>query len=149
MSSSSLRAVHAWCVDTFTDVSVGQNDFGVRIRHGRQRTKMLRPPTILESEQLRLRDKTINGMLRPSTLLGDGSPGATSRLVRQSVTCCLHDSDDFRAQIRKHRRDLTCDFRELQHVGDAIQLRLRRQYTSSFGLFRRRAGKIAHIQRKP
>ena len=43
--------------------------------HGRQRSQMLRPPTILESEQLRLRDKTSNGMLRPSILLGAGSPG--------------------------------------------------------------------------
>jgi len=66
--------MRAWCVDTVADVSLGQNDFGVRIRHGRQQTQMLRPPTILESEQLRLCDKTINGKLRPSILLGDGSP---------------------------------------------------------------------------
>jgi hypothetical protein len=58
----------------------------VRIRHGRQRTQTLRTPTILESEQLRLRDKTINGMLRPSILLGNGSPGP----LRESFSEALH-----------------------------------------------------------
>jgi hypothetical protein len=66
--------MRAWCVDTVADVSLGRNDFGVRIRHGRQRTQMLRPPTILESEHVRLCDETINGKRRPSILLGDGSP---------------------------------------------------------------------------
>ena len=78
--------MHAWCVDTFTDFSVGQNDFGVRIRHGRQRTQTLRTPTVIESEQVRLRDETINGMLRPSILLGDGSPGP----LRESFGKALH-----------------------------------------------------------
>src|SRR5258705_12646898 len=54
--------------------------------HGRQRSQMLRPPTILESEQLRLRDKTMNGMIRPSILLGNGSPGP----LRESFGEALH-----------------------------------------------------------
>jgi hypothetical protein len=46
----------------------------VQMHCGRQQTRTLRTPTVLESEQLRLRDKTINGMIRPSLLLGNRSP---------------------------------------------------------------------------
>ena len=58
----------------------------VRICHGRQRTQTLTAPTFLESEQLRLPDKTINGMHWPSILLGNRSPGP----LRESFSEALH-----------------------------------------------------------
>jgi len=54
--------------------------------HGRQRSQMLRPPTILESEQLRLRDKDHERNDSAVDLLGNGSPGP----LRESFGEALH-----------------------------------------------------------
>jgi hypothetical protein len=58
----------------------------VQMHYGRQQTRTLRTPTVLESEPPRLRDKTINGMIRPSLFLGHGSP----RSLRDSFGEELH-----------------------------------------------------------
>src|ERR1700732_4018208 len=47
----------------------------VQVHHGRQQTRTLRTPTGLELGQLRLRDKTINGIILSSLLAENERPG--------------------------------------------------------------------------
>jgi len=106
--------------------------------HGRQRSQMLRPPTILESEQLRLRDKTMNGMIRPSILLGNGSPGP----LRESFGEALHAAC-MTAIISGPRYGSTVGTSLVISANSRVwatpsPFRLRRQYTSPVGLFRGR-----------
>jgi len=108
---------------------------GVRARmpQGRQWTRTLRTPTVLELEHLRVDDKTIDGMILSSLL----------RKVRREPVC-----ESFAAKL--HAACMTamiCGPRygstsELQGAADATEPRARRRYTSPFELFPEREKKM-------
>jgi hypothetical protein len=110
---------------------------------------MLRTPTILESEQLRLRDRTINGMLRPSILLGNASPGP----LRESPSEALH-SACMATMISGPRYGSTVGTSLVISANSSVwttrpSFAYEGQDTSPVGLFRGREKQNAHIQSKP
>src|ERR1700704_4373664 len=101
--------------------------------------RTLRTPTVLESEYLRVDDKTIDEMIL-SLLL---------RKVRLGPVC-----ESFEAKF--HAACMTAmisgpkygSTSELQGAADQTEPRARRQYTSPFALFPNGRRKCAHIRRK-
>ena len=103
------------------------------MHQGRQWTQRLRTPTVFELEDLRLDDKTINGMIL-SSLLWIVRRGP----LRESFGAKLHAAC-MTAMISGPRYGSTS---ELQRAADATRSRARRQYTSPFALFPEREKKM-------
>jgi len=101
--------------------------------HGRQWTQTSRTPAVLELEYVRVRDKTIDGVILSSLLRKAGRESLRESFGAKRHTACMT------AMISGPTYG---SIMELQRAADTTPSRARRQYTRPVNLFHKRKRKM-------
>jgi hypothetical protein len=126
----------------------GPEQIRCRVDHGRQQTQRLRTPAGVPLEQVRLRDKTIRGMIWPLLLSGKRRPvphrDSFGEELRAACMTAIISGPRYGSTV-----GTSLVISANSRVCDATRFRLRIQYTSPVTLFPGGEEKTANIGSTP